>query len=92
MLDDLGRREMCRSIDGLPISRDSAIVATRLAAYAIKQMCRDFTYVDFCCVDSTILDSDSLKKLQDVTLEIEAAHSPADRVALRRSRLELFLE
>jgi hypothetical protein len=92
VLEDLGRREMCRSIDGLPISRDSAIVATRLAAYAIKQMCRDFTYVDFCCVDSTILDSDSLKKLQDVTLEIEAAHSPADRVALRRSRLDLFLE
>jgi len=74
------------------VALDSSIVATRLGAYAIKQMCRDFTYVDFCCVDSTILDPDSLKTLQDITLDVEATHSPAERVTLRISRIAVFLD
>ena len=92
VIHDLGRRGMCRSVDGLPVSLDSAVVPTRLAAYAIKQMCRGFTYVDFCSVDCVIFDADSLRELQDVTLEIEASHSPVDRVRLRLSRVEAFLQ
>jgi hypothetical protein len=55
-------------------------------------MCRDFTYADFCCVDAAILDADSLKKLQEITLDIEATHSPAERVALRAARIAMFLD
>ena len=92
VIHDLGRRGMCRSVDGLPVSLDSAVVPTRLAAYAIKELCRGFTYVDFCSVDSVILDANSLRELQDVTLEIEASHSPVDRMKLRLSRVEAFLQ
>jgi hypothetical protein len=92
VVQELGRRELCRSVDGLPIMLDSLIVPTRLAAYATKQMCRDFAYADFCCVDSTILDPETLAQLREVTLEVEASHSPSDRVALRRARIEIFMD
>ncbi|HXK39992.1 MAG TPA: hypothetical protein VJ837_04120 [Candidatus Paceibacterota bacterium] len=92
VMQDLGRREMCRSIDGLPISVESSVVATRLGAYAIKEMCRDFTYADFCCVDASILDPASLQELQEITLDIEATHSPPERVALRATRIARFFD
>jgi hypothetical protein len=92
VVQDLGTRQFCRGTDGLPISADSAIVPTRLAAYAIKQMCGEFTYAEFCCIDAAILDGESLKTLQDMTSEIEATRSRSERLVLRGSRLRVFLD
>jgi len=92
VIQDLGRRELCRSVDGLAIQSDSAVVPTRLAAYAIKQMCHEFAYVDLCSVDAAILDPDALHELQETTVEIEATQAPPERVALRGRRIEQFLD
>ena len=92
LMQDLGRRGMCRSVDGLPVAADSAVVPTRLAAYAIREMCVDFTYVDFCSIDAAIHDGETLSGLQELTVEIESAHSATERVKLRGSRVERFLE
>ena len=92
LVQDLGGRGMCRGVDGLPVTLESAVVPTRLAAYAIREMCQDFAYLDFCSIDTAVHDQDSLDSLRVLTLEIEAAHSPTDRVKLRGSRVELFLE
>ena len=92
VLQDLGRRQLCRSVDGLAIGSDSAVVPTRLAAYAIKQMCREFAYADLCSVDAAILDPDALHELQESTLEIEATQAPPERVILRKRRVEQFLD
>ena len=91
-LGDLERRGMCRSVDGLPLLAESWIVPTRLAAYSIKYMCREFAYTEFCCIDSAILDSEILKTLQELTFEIEATQPLLDRLSLRRIRVEKFLE
>lgn len=55
-------------------------------------MCREFAYVDLCSVDAAILDPEALHELQESTLEIEATHAPPERVALRKRRIEQFLE
>lgn len=91
VIQDLNRRGMCRSVDGLPVSRESAVVPTRLAAYAIREMCQDFAYLDFCSVDSAIHDPEALRALQDITFEAEAAQSATERVKLRGARVELFI-
>lgn len=92
VMQDLGKREMCRTTDGLPVTHDSAVVATRLGAYAIKQMCREFAYTEFCCVDAAILDPETLEALRDATMEIEATRSPAERLGLRTKRINNFLD
>ena len=92
LMEDLGRRGMCRSVDGLPVSPESAVVPTRLAAYAIREMCQDFAYLDFCSIDSAVHDRDTLDALRDLTLDVESAHTPTDRVRLRGARIEVFLE
>ena len=93
VIQDLGRRGMCRSVDGLPVALGSTVVPTRLAAYAIREMCQDFTYVDFCSIDAAVHDTESRKALQDLSFEAESTQqSPGDRVKLRGSRVELFLE
>ena len=92
VMEDLGRRGMCRSVDALPVTLESSVVPTRLAAYAVREMCQDFAYLDFCAIDTAIHDQHARDALRDVTLEIESAHSPADRVKLRGTRVELLLE
>jgi hypothetical protein len=55
-------------------------------------MCREFAYAEFCCFDAAILDPDALEVLREITVEIEATRSRAERFGLRRKRIGEFLD
>lgn len=89
---DLSRRGFFITADGLPLSMGSVIIPTRLAGFSLRQLCREFTYVEMCCMDAMIHDSDYWSQLVELTSEIESTHVPFDKMILRQKRIEMFLE
>src|SRR5207247_444368 len=71
---------------------DSVLVPTRLAGFMLKQLCTEFAYSEFCCLDSVILDPDSWSRLKELTSEIEATNDPVGRMRLRCTRLDAFFD
>ncbi len=91
-INDLTRRGLFMTVDGLPLSMGSVIVPTRLAGFCLRQLCNEFAYVEMCCIDAIIHDSDYWNKLVELTLEIESTHGPFDKMILRQKRIMVFLE
>jgi hypothetical protein len=92
VIADLFNRGLIRTTDGLVPLVDSTVFATRLAGYALRQMCREFTCAEFCCLDSVILDDGTWDALREITGDIESTHSPAERVRRRVDRVGIFFE
>jgi len=91
-IDDLARRGFFITADGLMLNINSTIIPTRLAGFAIRQLCKEFTYAEMCCLDAMILDTDSWSKLINLTNDIESSHAPFDKMILRQKRMQVFFE
>ena len=91
-ITDLHSRRILQTVDGLAPSDQSTLVPTRLAAYLVRQLCRDFAYVEFCSLDAAIYDTRILGTMRELTYEIESARNTVDRLKLRVQRLEQFVE
>lgn len=92
VVEDLFRRGLFRTLDGLPVRTDSTLFPTRLAGFALRQLCREFAYGEFCAIDTVIFDADSWERLREITTEIEATHGAVERMRLRAKRLEIFYQ
>jgi hypothetical protein len=92
VVEDLFKRGLIRTTDGLVPRPDSSLFPTRLAGFSLRQMCREFTYAEFCCVDAVIWDNDTWDELREITDEIESAHGAAERVKLRADRIDIFFD
>ena len=89
---DLHRRRILQTVDGLPPTNQSSVAPTRLAAYLIKQLCREFAYAEFCSMDAAVYELDVLASMRELTVEIESTHGPVEKLGLRIQRLEAFLD
>lgn len=89
---DLHRRRILETADGLPPLAQSAIAPTRLAAYLIRELCREFAYVELCSLDAAVHEQDTLAGMRELTVEIESTRGAVERLELRIQRLELFLD
>jgi len=92
LIDNLTTRGFFRTTDGLKLNFGSTIFPTRLAGFSLRQLCREFSYVEMCSLDTIIHDSDYWAKLDDLTSEIESTQSPYNKMVLRQKRIEIFLE
>ena len=91
-VDDLHRRRILQTVDGLPVTSTSAVTPTRLAAYLVKALCREFAYTEFCSIDSAVYESDVLASMQELTVDIESTRGPLEKLRRRVKRLKLFFE
>jgi hypothetical protein len=91
-VSDLQHRRILQTADGLTVSTQSSIFPTRLAAYMVKQLCREFAYVEFASIDASIYEVDVQVAMRESTVDIESTRGPAERLALRVKRLDHFLE
>lgn len=91
LIEDLHSRRIVQTTDGLAPTSQSLVAPTRLAAYMIKQLCREFAYAEFCSIDASVYDADVLLELRDLTAQIESAHGPVEKLGLRIERLRVFV-
>lgn len=91
-IDDLARCGFFITADGLMVNISSTIIPTRLAGFSLRQLCKEFTYAEMCCMDALIHDAEYWTKLVELTSDIESTHTPFDKMILRQKRIKVFFE
>lgn len=65
---------------------------TLTGGYYLNILCRKMVYIESVLYDTSILDSSWFEKLSNQTLAIEQEYNPADRLVLRKDRIETFMD
>lgn len=91
-VDDLVKRGLLKTADGLTVNNDSIMFPTRLAGYSLKHFCKQFSYTEFCCLDTIIYNHDIWSNLAQITNQIESTQDIIEKILLRCDRLELYFK
>jgi hypothetical protein len=91
VLRALAEARAIATADGLSVRPDSQLVPTRLAAYLVKELASDFTYLEFCLLDAAIYDDAHWERIAALTQDVEATHDVVQRIEKRISRAREFL-
>jgi len=91
-LKQLFDARVLRTADGLEVNSGSVILPTRLAGYVIKELSHWFSYLEMCCIDSSIYSDEKWTELSIITQEIQGISGMQGRIAARIRRVEMFLD
>lgn len=80
-----------RTDDGRSLTEKSKLLPTRLGAYLLRELAKDFAYVEPCSLDTTIFLDPFWGSLRELTGHVEAA-SGERQVKLRIERLRKFVD
>lgn len=79
------------TVDGGTLEDSSNIIITRLGAYLLKELTSDFTYIEFCSLDTSIYDDSIWNDLSDLTYSIDSTNG-GDKIHSRVNRVRSFVE
>jgi hypothetical protein len=82
---------LVRTLDAMEVTGDSTIVISRSGGYYLEELSQRMPYVEECLFDTAIEDTNSWMRLSELSAEIEAESSVAQRMVMRRKRLDEFL-
>ncbi len=84
----------CRLIytdDGRELYHHSKLLPTRLGGYIVRELSRQFLYLEPCLIDASIFIDEHWHNLQIITEQIDQASNP-DKLKLRIDRANMFLD
>lgn len=91
-LELLAQNSMIRCKTGDSITEDSEILITRVGAYCVSVLCKEFVYCESCLIDTTIEDGRTWADLLDKTSRIESKQDGyLGTLGNRMNRIKVFL-
>lgn len=90
-LDFLHRNRLLRTTDSAILSSRSTVAASKSGGYYARILSKRFVYVEECMYD-TAIDSTAWNQIHDLTAQILSEKNQLNRMALRKARIELFLQ
>lgn len=87
------RNGLVRSTSATDITNDSILNITKNGGYYINDLCNKMVYLESCMYDTAIENQEVWGKISSISRDIESNSTrKADRLELRRDRLEIFTD
>src|SRR5680860_1141954 len=83
---------LIRTATAESVAAHERIVISRSGGHYLKRLCHTFVYAEQCMMDSAIEDPDVWATLCELTQQVEAPCSIAERMKVRRERIGAFME
>lgn len=92
MLRFLQGNALIRTATAESVAAGNHVVIARSGGYYLKQLCHTFQYAEECMLDTAIEDPAVWERLCELTRQVEANISIADRMVVRRTRIGVFMD